>query len=268
MCSWNVGNAQPPKVRSKLQQWIPEGGGDFDVIAVGLQESSYREKHGDEKEDQEARDTEDTTKADDSDDEEVECSTINEDVGDEEHEEEDYEDVPLPTDEAEEEESKTSDVVIVKRSRSKKSMLKVSKIVKQMSSNIRETVATVADVLEYPFLKQLVQHVGDNYALVARVELMEMRLFVFALARHNVTQVEKLSVPTGLGSVIGNKVHCLVSDAKACDKSRLIAVCDIIGRAFGQIRDRKHVFMFCELSPCGPPGPEVSRKAQCRCKLL
>lgn len=206
VCSWNVGNAQPPKLRSKLQQWIPEGGGDFDVIAVGLQESSYREKHGDEKEDQ-ARDTEDTVKADDSDDEEVGPNDDEVNVVEEELEEEEDEEVPHPTDEVEEGETKTPDMVIVKRSRSKKSMLKVTKIVKQMSSNIRETVATVAEVLEYPFLKQLVQHVGENYSLVAKVELMEMRLFVFALAKHNVTQVEKLSVPTGLGSVIGNKVN-------------------------------------------------------------
>jgi hypothetical protein len=36
---------------------------------------------------------------------------------------------------------------------------------------------------------------------------MEMRLFVYVHERNNVCEVEKLAVPTGLGSVIGNKVH-------------------------------------------------------------
>ena len=36
--TWNVGNAMPP---SDLDPWVPLGGGDFDVIALGVQESNY-----------------------------------------------------------------------------------------------------------------------------------------------------------------------------------------------------------------------------------
>ncbi|KAF1790097.1 P-loop containing nucleoside triphosphate hydrolase [Phytophthora cactorum] len=42
IASWNVGNTMPPKDSKLLNEWIPEGGGDFDVIAVGLQESTYK----------------------------------------------------------------------------------------------------------------------------------------------------------------------------------------------------------------------------------
>lgn len=40
-CTWNVGNKMPS---ADFSPWIPEGGGDFDVIAVGLQESTYKIK--------------------------------------------------------------------------------------------------------------------------------------------------------------------------------------------------------------------------------
>ncbi|KUF97306.1 Transcription initiation factor TFIID subunit 13 [Phytophthora nicotianae] len=42
IASWNVGNTMPPKDSKLLNEWIPEGGGDFDVIALGLQESTYK----------------------------------------------------------------------------------------------------------------------------------------------------------------------------------------------------------------------------------
>ncbi|OQS02462.1 phosphatidylinositol-3,4,5-trisphosphate 5-phosphatase [Thraustotheca clavata] len=37
--SWNVGNKMPP---TSVDPWLPQGGGGFDVIAVGLQESSFK----------------------------------------------------------------------------------------------------------------------------------------------------------------------------------------------------------------------------------
>ncbi|KDO29986.1 hypothetical protein SPRG_05175 [Saprolegnia parasitica CBS 223.65] len=42
--TWNVGNKMPPSTPEGLHAWIPQHGGDFDVIAIGLQESSFK-KH-------------------------------------------------------------------------------------------------------------------------------------------------------------------------------------------------------------------------------
>eukprot|EP00500_Bicosoecida_sp_ms1_P005447 CAMPEP_0203826364 /NCGR_PEP_ID=MMETSP0115-20131106/56479_1 /ASSEMBLY_ACC=CAM_ASM_000227 /TAXON_ID=33651 /ORGANISM="Bicosoecid sp, Strain ms1" /LENGTH=110 /DNA_ID=CAMNT_0050735411 /DNA_START=70 /DNA_END=399 /DNA_ORIENTATION=- len=41
VCTWNVGNKMP---RADFAPWIPAGGGDHDVIVVGLQESTYKMK--------------------------------------------------------------------------------------------------------------------------------------------------------------------------------------------------------------------------------
>ena len=40
--TWNVGNAQPDE--EQMKNWIPDGGGDFDMIIVGVQECSYSTK--------------------------------------------------------------------------------------------------------------------------------------------------------------------------------------------------------------------------------
>eukprot|EP01043_Picozoa_sp_COSAG02_P107415 COSAG02_NODE_43426_length_375_cov_0.557971_1_plen_84_part_10 len=40
VASWNVGNAAPPV---DLKQWIPEGGGGADIVAVCVQEATYSE---------------------------------------------------------------------------------------------------------------------------------------------------------------------------------------------------------------------------------
>ncbi|KAF1314958.1 Kinesin-like protein, partial [Globisporangium splendens] len=110
----------------------------------------------------------------------------------------------------------TSDVT-VKRSRTKKSIRKVSKLVRQVSTNLRDSVA---EVLDYPFNRQLYLHLGDKFALVGKVELMEMRLFVHVQTKHSVTGIEKATVPTGLGSVLGNKggliFKMMVQDTSLC----------------------------------------------------
>lgn len=41
VCTWNLGNAEPPR---DLSPWIPTGGGDYDVIVVGVQEAKYKPK--------------------------------------------------------------------------------------------------------------------------------------------------------------------------------------------------------------------------------
>jgi len=41
VCSWNVGNAAPPKV---LDAMIPPRGGTYDIIVMGVQECTYHEE--------------------------------------------------------------------------------------------------------------------------------------------------------------------------------------------------------------------------------
>ena len=40
--TWNVGNREPAE--AQLEYWLPERGGDFDVIVVGTQENRYKQK--------------------------------------------------------------------------------------------------------------------------------------------------------------------------------------------------------------------------------
>lgn len=279
VASWNVGNAMPPKNPHVISEWIPEGGGNFDVIAIGLQESSYREKApsvgseigvpeatecgGGVTSDSVAVEVSDTKGADvaaeigytaesssptrrdtsrsEWESENGECCEDDDDDLDDDDlataladarqaaREASASAIPSPSPskslartEAGDEQDESAEAaalgrsqvstslptgdVIVKRSRAKKSIRKVSNLVRQVSSNLRESVA---DALDYPFNKQLYHHLGESYGLVGKVELMEMRLFVYVHVRHTVSGVEKLSVPTGLGSVLGNKV-CLV----------------------------------------------------------
>ncbi|GMF32305.1 unnamed protein product [Phytophthora lilii] len=257
IASWNVGNTMPPKDSKLLNDWIPEGGGDFDVIAVGLQESTYKNEKVSENLVRTDSWHNSSSKADDQEDEDHEtdpptldsvfdATEVEEGEEDDEEEEDDSEakteepgakvvvkrsghisssntdENNSPSSEAirtgraggpfsssssehgstsANGTSKSSDV-IVKRSRTKKSMRKMTRMVRQLSSNLRDTMG---DVLDYPFSKQIYLHLGENYVLAGKVELMEMRLFVYVHERNNVGEVEKLAVPTGLGSVIGNK---------------------------------------------------------------
>ena len=40
--TWNVGNREPAE--AQLEYWLPERGGDFDLIVVGTQENRYKQK--------------------------------------------------------------------------------------------------------------------------------------------------------------------------------------------------------------------------------
>uniref|UniRef100_K3X4F6 C2 domain-containing protein n=1 Tax=Globisporangium ultimum (strain ATCC 200006 / CBS 805.95 / DAOM BR144) TaxID=431595 RepID=K3X4F6_GLOUD len=285
VASWNVGNAMPPKQASKIHDWIPEGGGEFDVIVVGLQESSYREKSsscdvGPEdtgilssrtssmtmtplSPDADTLDPNDSRSSprtrsrtgdweSENDDQGDAGSDCDGDAGDadagdadavaSENEGEldaalatarrlaressmasassprkqslsqqiDGDDITLDheqgsgpsTDSGVARAPLAAGDVIVKRSRTKKSIRRVSKLVRQVSANLRDSVA---EVLDYPFNRQLYLHLGDKFALVGKVELMEMRLFMYVQTKHSVTGIEKATVPTGLGSVLGNK---------------------------------------------------------------
>lgn len=276
VASWNVGNAMPPKDPQKIHEWIPEGGGDFDVIAIGLQESSYREKAasvgagiapGDgvttgasggspgspgDSADADECDGGSPTRRDTS---RTDWDSENEEYYDDDDDIPEDEELAAALAEARriaredsvhtsaqssprkgsvqldvdgQDDQSTPDhgtqstsasaiaavgdssrslgtgEVIIKRSRTKKSIRTVSKIVRQVSTNLRDSVA---EALDYPFNRQLYGHLGESYNLVGKVELMEMRLFVYVHTRHVVSGIEKISVPTGLGSVLGNKVR-------------------------------------------------------------
>ncbi|KAJ0400692.1 hypothetical protein ATCC90586_008595 [Pythium insidiosum] len=281
--SWNVGNAMPPKRPETLSAWIPVGGGGFDVLAIGLQESSYREKSASETERETTRRAsrisaeaaasaaalaemhgqrpsgglQDDDDDDDDDDEEGDNEDGEEDEGDEDDDVDDDDDdeeeedgeaeqehgapasknsargpveaagssststsatvAPLPTLVGEVMVTKARRKKKKKRLRAKKSIRKVSRLVRQVSSNLRDSVV---EALDYPFNRQLFLHLGTEYALVGKVELLEMRLFVYVHVKHSVSQVEKLSIPTGIGSVLGNKggliFKCVVQNTSLC----------------------------------------------------
>ncbi|GMF35442.1 unnamed protein product [Phytophthora fragariaefolia] len=258
VASWNVGNTMPPKDSKLLSDWIPEGGDDYDVIAVGLQESTYKNEKVSENLVRTDSWRNASSKAEDQDEEETDMDPPLDSVvdgteveeGEEDEEDEEYESegkidelgnrssirrsgVHKSSSTTDENNSPSSEAirtsraggqfnsstseqnngstigpnkssdVIVKRSRTKKSMRKMTRMVRQLSSNLRDTMG---DALDYPFSKQIYLHLGESYVLAGKVELMEMRLFIYVHERNNVCDVEKLAVPTGLGSVIGNKV--------------------------------------------------------------
>lgn len=198
----------PPK---EISPWIPLGGGNFDIVAVGLQESNYKEKDRDEKESavigieeihQEVFDiTEAQFKIESTLDSEDRICLDSSPVLSSFSQSGSYIADLKPNDGIND--SGGQDVII-KRPRSHKSYRKVKRIVRKVSENIRESVS---EVFDYPFSKQLHQQLGEQYILANKVELMEMRLFLFVHEKHTVTAFEKVSIPTGLGSVLGNKVR-------------------------------------------------------------
>lgn len=202
VASWNVGNMMPSKSKDVINAWIPEGGGGYDVIAVGLQESSYKERSASEIERDRGRTVspDQTPPTDDT-------ETVIDNMEDDNHDETE-DNTQEPDEQEEEEEEQESNegemkTIKKKKSRAKRSIRKVSKLMRQMSSNLR---GSVAEALEYPFNRQLFLHLGDQYGIIGKVELMEMRLFIYVHNKHPVSQIEKTTVATGLGSVIGNKV--------------------------------------------------------------
>lgn len=288
----------PPKNSKLIGQWLPEGGGDFDVIAIGLQESTYREKStsvGD-LANNDPKSPASSVKSDNSDNDDWEdggadaCEAEEDDAGDTETDkplsptpaaaapnsiEQATEPTKPPTTIPEPQNhiytsnanspssptanSSTNDqTVVVKRSRTKTSLRKVSTMVKQLSSNLRDTVG---DALDYPFMKPLLQHLGDDYELVGKVELMEMRLIVMVHTRNSFSKVEKAAIPTGLGSVIGNKVrHCDLTKP-SIPHSHVGHVLRLTGRTDPQVRRRKYVPVLCQLPSRRSSGPKVPRKA-------
>lgn len=198
----------PPK---EISPWIPLGGGNFDIVAVGLQESNYKERDRDEKESavigieeihQEVFDiTEAQFKIESTLDSEDRICLDSSPVLSSFSQSGSYIADLKPNDGIND--SGGQDVII-KRPRSHKSYRKVKRIVRKVSENIRESVS---EVFDYPFSKQLHQQLGEQYILANKVELMEMRLFLFVHEKHTVTAFEKVSIPTGLGSVLGNKVR-------------------------------------------------------------
>ncbi|GLD93678.1 hypothetical protein PINS_up002283 [Pythium insidiosum] len=255
--SWNVGNAMPPKRQATLSAWIPLGGGGFDVLAIGLQESSYREKSASETERESTRrasrisaeaaasaaalaemhgqgespEQEDDDEGEEEEEEEEEEEDGEED-GDDDDEDGDGEDDGEEDEDGEEDQgapeeagddrpreqpspssavavaplpAESGDVMVTKpRRKKKKKRLRAKKSIRKVSRLVR----------------QLYLHLGAQYALVGKVELMEMRLFVYVHVKHSVSQIEKLSVPTGIGSVLGNKggliFKCVVQNTSLC----------------------------------------------------
>ena len=147
--TWNVGNKMPPTSAQDIEPWIPQGGGEFDLIALGLQESSYKHSFKERK-----------------------VSVDGE--------------TPI--------ERKTSRLTMVgdkirqlsPRSAGKGSRTSLfDQVGRKASVALNRTKTQFADVC--PFVKQLEEHLGENYKLAILVELLEMRLVVFVHQRNQVS---------------------------------------------------------------------------------
>lgn len=251
----------PPK---DISPWIPLGGGNFDIVAVGLQESNYKEKDRDEKEsaaigiEESHQEVFDITEAQFK----IESTLDSEDRRC-------LDSSPVPASFSQSgiyiADLKPNDGindsggqdVIIKRPRSHKSYRKVKRIVRKVSENIRESVS---DVFDYPFSKQLHQQLGEQYILANKVELMEMRLFLFVHEKHTVTGFEKVSIPTGLGSVLGNKVRWCPNHTRY---QQLIILA--LGRTHTEVCHLEYVLVLRELPFSCSSRSEILREAQRRC---
>ncbi|ETW09428.1 hypothetical protein H310_00033 [Aphanomyces invadans] len=173
--SWNVGNKMPPATSEGIHGWVPKGGDDYDIVAIGLQESTYKKKA-----------TSSPTHRDD-----VESVA--------EHEDED-------DDEDAVDDADLHDVVLDDASKRKPSpLVKASQSIRQSFGDLARRASTTASAQSYPFFVQLLEHLGPDYTVAGAVELMEIRLAVFVHTRNTVSSVEKVTEATGVGNVIGNK---------------------------------------------------------------
>ncbi|KAF0693475.1 Aste57867_15572 [Aphanomyces stellatus] len=178
--TWNVGNKMPPSTSQDINCWIPEGGGDYDIIAVGLQESTYKKK---------------SNAPDSPGHREVET------VPEHEHEDDDDDEDAARDIELHE--------VVLDEVPKKKELPKHSSIRHAFSELTKRPSMTPST---YPFFTQLAEHLGSNYMQIGAVELMEIRLAVYVHTRneagiHRFSDVEKVTEATGVGNVIGNKVR-------------------------------------------------------------
>ncbi|ETV80101.1 hypothetical protein H257_06494 [Aphanomyces astaci] len=175
--TWNVGNKMPPATPAGIKSWVPEGGGDYDIVAIGLQESTYKKKA-----------SSSPTHRD--------CVEAVPEHDDEDDDEEAAHDIEL------------HDVVLddAKGAPPPPSSLKrASKSLRQSFSDLTRRASTTTSAQSYPFFVQLLEHLGADYMVAGAVELMEIRLAVFVHTRNAVSDVEKITEATGVGNVIGNK---------------------------------------------------------------
>jgi hypothetical protein len=176
----NVGMKAPP---DDLEPWIPKGGGGYDLIVVGVQECSYRNR---------ARLASDDGAGGETDDEDDDTS------------------------------NRISDPSIspAVQHRSLNSLSARKSLMKQRDDkkSNRMSVAPVevaSSGHDHRFINTVASHVGAEYVPVDTVALMAMRLVVFIHVTHQdcIDNIEKTTEATGIGRMVGNKGAVMISFA-------------------------------------------------------
>ncbi len=172
--TWNVGNAMPRE--EELAAWLPNGGGDYDLIVVGTQENAFKEKDKDQSEANMSM----KVKQDVDDDEIAEASDV------------------APTVPGE-----VAGVSVVNDSGSHGATTSLSSSIKSKVPGV-ENKTTVWDVM-------CAERMGKEYGCVKHVVLWEMRLTVYAKTKHLkgpeacITNVASATARTGIAGVLANK---------------------------------------------------------------
>ena len=175
VATWNVGNQKPNP--EELQHWLPEGGGEFDVIVIGTQENAFKEKKTSKSEDPRVA----TAAAGEDEDEEDAAATAQ----------------ALTN-------SKSSRTI--KRGKSGRS-LTMTKAAEQHGG---WSVAGKRKSGKAPHAWDLMcaQRLGEAWTVCAHVVLREMRMTVYCtreLAATRVFHIATAYSATGIAGVIGNK---------------------------------------------------------------
>lgn len=171
--TWNVGNKMP---LGDFEPWLPRGGGDSDVIVVGLQESTYKVKPA-----------------------KGAGAAGGGGEGDGEASEESGE---------EEEDGATASAAAGGAGGGGSGDAEAEAKRKKSSSGVVKVTATKAGKLSDIHVLSLIQrHIGDSFYTVGTIDLLEMRLIIMARAEHkeHITEVQAAKEATGIGGVWGNK---------------------------------------------------------------
>lgn len=184
--TWNVGNKMPNA--EEVAQWLPKGGDGFDLVVVGTQENSFKEKKSKSK----AVITEDEDEEDDDD-------VVVELERRETARRTAYEDARAEEDSARGGKGHARDAAAAAEldTHGGDEHGQKTKRGKGRQHTIWETMVAA--------------HLGAEYVVVAHVVLWEMRLTVYALAQHRahrtgaITNVQKARSATGIAGVLGNK---------------------------------------------------------------
>lgn len=188
VATWNVGNAMP---KATELAWLPEGGGEYDMIVIGTQENAFsdKEKRSSTKESFESVAAED------------------------EDDDEDAEERDLPTPLPKQRPRRRFSLGSAKSTRESFSDVTNSRVATRAhggwgASSQKAKKRASTSKQPHAWDAMCAQRLGDGWCACAHVVLREMRLTVYctrALAERDLTLIRTAYSATGIGGVIGNK---------------------------------------------------------------